>query len=70
MKTAMLEKGLAGSEFLAGNRVTLADLFLVPTLDYLSQTPESEVLLSDTKNINSWLLRMMAMDSTKTVLLA
>ena len=66
----MLEKGLAGSEFLAGNRVTLADFFLVPTLDYLSQTPESEVLLSDTKNINSWLLRMMAMDITKTVLLA
>lgn len=67
---AMLEKQLAGSAFLVGDRVTLADFFLVPTIDYLSQTPESDVLLADTKNIDGWLLRMMAMDSTKTVLLA
>jgi len=64
----VLEDGLSGSAFLVGDQATLVDFFLVPILDYLSQTPESDVLLSDTPHIDAWLARMMAKNSVQTVL--
>jgi glutathione S-transferase len=66
----VVEDGLADTPYLAGEGVSLADFFLLPTLDYLSRTPEAEELLAQTGNINGWLARMMAMDSAQAVLQA
>ena len=40
--------------FLGGDRLSRADLLLVPIYDYLSQTPEGEELLSGTPNLRRW----------------
>lgn len=67
---AIVEAGLMHTPYLAGQEASLADFFLLPTLDYLSQTPEVDDLLASTVNINAWLGRMMARDSAKSVLRA
>lgn len=65
---AVVEAGLADAPYLAGDTVSLADFFLVPTLDYLEQAPEGDDLLAQTQNINAWLDRMMALNSVQAVL--
>ena len=42
-----------GSPFLAGNRLSLADLYVVPILFYLKMTPEKE-LLAPHKGLETW----------------
>jgi glutathione S-transferase len=46
-----LERAYAKGDFLAGDRVSFADLFVAPILAYLEQTPEGGRLLSDMPNI-------------------
>jgi glutathione S-transferase len=50
--------GLAGSDFLAGARLTLADLWAQPMLAYLSLAPSGQALLRDVPKLASWLDRM------------
>jgi glutathione S-transferase len=49
-----LEKLIDGNPYLAGDRLSLADLLLIPVYDYLSQTPEGEKLLADAPNLKRW----------------
>ena len=51
---AALEDLLDGNAYLAGDRLSLADLFLIPVYDYASQTPEGEKLLADAPNLRRW----------------
>ena len=44
--------------------MSLADFFILPALDYLKMTNEGVQLLKDTSNINSWIDRMMARESS------
>jgi glutathione S-transferase len=51
---AALEKLLDGNAYLAGDRLSLADLLLIPIYDYISQTPEGEKLLAGAPNLRRW----------------
>ena len=49
-----LEKLIDGNAYLAGDRLSLADLLLIPVYDYISQTPEGEKLLASAPNLRRW----------------
>ncbi len=51
---AVLEELIGGKAFLGGDRLSRADLLLIPIYDYLSQTPEGEKLLAGTPNLRRW----------------
>src|SRR5688572_31480903 len=46
-----LEQLIDGNRYLAGDRLSLADLLLIPIYDYVRQTPEGEKLLQATPNL-------------------
>lgn len=49
-----LEQLLDGHRYLAGDRLSLADLLLIPIFDYVRRTPEGERLLQATPNLRRW----------------
>jgi glutathione S-transferase len=51
---AALEALVGDSAFVAGDRLSRADLFLIPVYAYLVGTPEGEGLLADTPNLRRW----------------
>jgi len=51
-------EGLAAPEYMAGARLSLADLWVVPMLAYLNVTPTGQVLLRDSPKLAAWLDRM------------
>ncbi len=57
----MVERSLAALEALvgegpyaAGERLSLADLYLIPVFDFVSRTPEGETMLTDKANLRRW----------------
>ena len=59
---AELERLRGGSAFMAGDRVSIADLMLVPHVDCFEMTPEGAALLSGTTMLE-WLATMRARGS-------
>ncbi len=53
-----LSRLLAGQSYLAGDRVTLADLHVAPHMDFLAAPPEWRPLTEATPNLVQWLQRM------------
>jgi glutathione S-transferase len=51
---AALERLIDGNPYLAGDRLSLADLLLIPVYDYISQTPEGGKLLAEAPNLRRW----------------
>ena len=49
-----LEQLIDGNSYLAGDRLSLADLLLIPVYDYVAQTPEGQKLLEATPNLRRW----------------
>jgi glutathione S-transferase len=49
-----LELLLGDQEFLAGDRLSLADLHLAPIFAYFSATPESVSILEDKPGLHRW----------------
>ena len=49
-----LEQLIDGNPYLAGDRLSLADLLLIPVYDYVAQTPEGGKLLADAPNLRRW----------------
>jgi len=49
-----LEQLIDGNRYLAGDRLSLADLLLIPIYDYVRQTPEGGRLLEATPNLRRW----------------
>jgi glutathione S-transferase len=43
-----------GSDYLAGDRLSLADLLLIPVYDYVAQIPEGERLLAGAPDLRRW----------------
>ena len=66
----ILDDALADAPYLAGDSVTLADLFVLPALNYLAMTPEGGPLLENKGNVTAWMDRMMARDSAQAILAA
>ena len=60
---AMATKG--ASPFLAGNEVSLADLYLAPIAFYLSLTPDKDALF-DVPGFADWWTKIQALDSFKS----
>ena len=65
----VINDGLGDSDFLVGNNLTLADLFLLPITNYLSVTdPEGQELMSKFDNIRRWHDQMMQRQSAQIAL--
>ena len=62
-----LNRLLGDQEFLAGDKLSLADLQLAPQLFLLAATPEGSTILAGTA-LEAWLGRMNARDSAKATL--
>ena len=56
-----------GDGFLVGDRPTLADFFLLPSLTTLSLTPEGPGMLAKTPRIGEWRARMQSLPSVMKV---
>jgi glutathione S-transferase len=59
---AELDRLLGPQRFLAGDRLSIADLLLAPQIDFLAATPEGKALLDGT-GLKAWLARMNARPS-------
>jgi glutathione S-transferase len=62
-----LDRLLGGQAFLAGERLSLADLMLAPQLEYLAATPEGHSAIQGTA-LEAWLHRMSARASMEATL--
>jgi glutathione S-transferase len=51
---AALEKLIDGNAYLAGERLSLADLLLIPVYDYFAQIPEGQKMLAKAPNLQRW----------------
>ncbi|MGZ5186097.1 MAG: SRPBCC domain-containing protein [Caldimonas sp.] len=55
---AIFDRGYAGSSWLAGETISMADLFLMPVLAYLERMPEGPALLAATPHLRRVLAAM------------
>jgi glutathione S-transferase len=60
---AELDRLIGTQRFLAGDRISIADVMLAPQLDFLAATPEGRSLIDGTSNLKTWLTRMNARPS-------
>lgn len=58
-----LSRLLAGQRFFAGDTLSIADLMLVPHLDYFITTEEAKPMFADAPNLVAWVERMRARPS-------
>jgi glutathione S-transferase len=49
-----IESLMAGGEFLCGASISLADMYLVPILDYFSRTEDGSTALKRYPHISTW----------------
>ena len=64
---AELDRLLGAQLFLAGDRLSIADLILAPQLDFFVETPEGKSLLAETR-LQAWLNRMNERPSMQATL--
>lgn len=59
-KTAVLaiEALIVGEPYLLGDTITIADLYVIPVLLYLSQTPEFQPIMSEAPKLLDWWQRV------------
>ena len=50
----LFDEALGNAPYLAGDTLTLADLYLAPIMGYVSMTPEGERLLASHDNVRRW----------------
>ncbi|HMK67516.1 MAG TPA: glutathione S-transferase family protein [Stellaceae bacterium] len=60
------ERLMGANKFLAGDKVSLADLFVVPLYHYLALTPEGEALLKPRAKLRAWWDQMKARNGVTT----
>lgn len=65
---AVVEQSLAGRDFLAGEAVSIADLFLAPVFFYVGISPEGEGLFDGKANIAGWKQRISSRSSFQTTM--
>jgi glutathione S-transferase len=58
LSLAEIERLQGGAPFLAGDKISLADLFLAPVFQYLIATPEAEKVLPRTSALRDWWQRV------------
>jgi len=62
---ALLDRALESNAWLAGETLSLADLFLAPIVHYLGVVPESTTLLPPVPRLRAWFERVSARASFK-----
>jgi len=62
-QVSVLEKTLSASPYLAGDALSLADLFLLPILFYVKVQPEGGPLFAKHKALSAWFERMASRPS-------
>jgi len=62
---AVADKQLAATPYLAGEQMTLADLFLAPIIFYVPEVPEAEKIAKDMPNLVRWAKSMGGRASIK-----
>jgi glutathione S-transferase len=60
---AEISRLLAGHEWMAGDRLSLADLLLAPHLSMFALAPEGATILEEHENLRGWLARIEARPS-------
>ncbi len=60
---AVLDRGLAGSDYLAGAAPSLADWLVEPVITYLRNTPDAGAAVDGSRHVAAWHDRMMARPS-------
>jgi glutathione S-transferase len=63
----VMEKELTAADYLADDRPTLADFFLLPSLTTLSRTPEGGEMLAGVPRVRGWWARMQERSSVQAV---
>ena len=63
-----LERPLTAAPYLAGDAMTVADLYLLPMIHYLALTPEGAAVLPGFPRLLAWQERMNARASVKATL--
>lgn len=58
----ILDKTLSENSYLAGETISLADIFLAPILFYLANTPEGDELLPGLAGLDSWGKRLSELE--------
>lgn len=57
---AVLDRRCAAAAFLAGDQISLADLFLYPVIDVSARAPASAQRLAQSPSLNQWFARISA----------
>jgi glutathione S-transferase len=60
---SVLDQGLAGSAYFAGDAPSLADWVIEPVITYLRNTPDAGAAVNGSKNVAAWHDRMIARPS-------
>jgi glutathione S-transferase len=61
----VLDTALAKTGHLVGDKLTIADIYLLPILSYVRQTPEGGVLIAKAKNLSAFYDRHSERESFK-----
>jgi len=61
----VLDKALAKTGHLVGDKLTLADINLFPIAFYLQRFPESKAMMQGQKHLTGFVERMLARESVK-----
>ncbi|NNE84888.1 MAG: glutathione S-transferase family protein [Alphaproteobacteria bacterium] len=61
---------LGATPYLAGQALSLADLFVLPAINYVAMVPEGGPLLENAGNVTAWADRMQSRDSVQIALAA
>jgi len=64
-----IERLMDGRNYLAGDRLSLADLHLAPQFHYLAMTPEGATILSRRPQLSAWLELMRSRPSIRKTML-
>ena len=55
---AAIEGMMGGDEFLCGGTISLADLHLIPILDYFARTDDGRTVLERSRRLSAWWRRI------------
>ncbi|MDH3739123.1 MAG: glutathione S-transferase family protein [Alphaproteobacteria bacterium] len=66
----LLNEQLGATPYLAGADLSLADLFVLPAINYVAMVPEGGPLLAEAGNVTAWAERMEARDAAQIALAA
>lgn len=56
-----------GSPYLLGDRLTIADFYLIPIFAYIARTDKFETLIQNTPKLKDWWQKVQTLDSFKAV---